>query len=419
MAIMNCLKKDIVIQEYDCPVCNNNNFETFYKEETHGITLDCCRYCGFVFHANWLDEESFYKFARFKHKSSVNSNYHGKELIKHTQLDLNTDGLISDGKRHLDIGCGIGHALSKFNTKAIGIELCNNHYKYAKHYYELDVRNTLAIKEENFDVITAFNSFPFIPNIDKYLQSLHTKLKDDGSLIISSFLYDSPNTTEFNNGLSLEIVNFFTKESLFNLLNLNGFEVVKFIDNTKDNILICKKSKEQCSKVERNYESSIKNFNNFINCCGLLERQNIEEVTKIFPNCFELFQVLMNQKSEKIFFSKERDDKLVVDNEDKNELVKDILEFEKRFPKKIQVVAFVAHFFMNVGNYEEAIKRLLICIKQTHSHDLFFNLAVCYNFLGVFDLAAVYFKKCIELNPKEIDSYIENIQSCYDMINEV
>lgn len=136
----------------------------------------------------------------------------------------------------LDIGCGGGktvHTLSKMNPygKVYGID-----------YSEKAVENSIKMNKENvnsgkvlikkasvssmpfsnhfFDIITAFQTHYFWPNLESDVKEIFRVLKPNGSVVIVAELYK----------INYHMIKFKTKEDIEKLLKKTGYNNVEFYE---------------------------------------------------------------------------------------------------------------------------------------------------------------------------------------------
>lgn len=100
------------------------------------------------------------------------------------------------GKRVLDIACGVGYGsrmlIDGGATNVVGCDVLRDNVEYAANTYGCDGLKFIVkdarqpIDEGEFDVIVCFETIEHVDNYKAVLLNLHTLLKMDGKLIISS-----------------------------------------------------------------------------------------------------------------------------------------------------------------------------------------------------------------------------------------
>jgi len=237
-----------------CEICESNEKKIIYKQKFYLIdnkkfsyNVCHCKVCGFIFAVHPYSSiklEDYYKDnlsysyqynkgnipedAQKLHKASfyMINNYFKKN---HKQYKSKI--------RILDIGCGNGYLLSLFKKNkykyCYGIEPSKSCSVFAKKKYKIEiVPNTLSefIIKDKYDLIIFASVFEHINNLNKNILKVRKLLNDRGIIFISV-----PDTSKFGQILkepflefSLEHINYFTKNSLNNLLSKHCFRNIVF-----------------------------------------------------------------------------------------------------------------------------------------------------------------------------------------------
>lgn len=148
----------------------------------------------------------------------------------------------------LDIGCGIGEIGSRVkenNNIVYGIDISENAIKKAIRKSivgkQCDIeKEGIPFKQIKFDTIVAAEIIEHIFDTDDFLQKIHSRLKKNGELILTTpniatlgrrlmlFFGKNPlievNTRKYTAGH----IRYFVKDSLFELLQSNGFMITLF-----------------------------------------------------------------------------------------------------------------------------------------------------------------------------------------------
>lgn len=135
----------------------------------------------------------------------------------------------------LDVGCGYGFLLDEAKRKGwnvYGIDISEEACKYAKEALKLNVLNCDLIntKFENnfFDVICLIGVIEHLLDPVSYLKEINRISKDDGLVLITTLNIEGVvkrlNLFEYK---PPEHIFYFSKKSISNLLNKNGFLVEK------------------------------------------------------------------------------------------------------------------------------------------------------------------------------------------------
>lgn len=146
-------------------------------------------------------------------------------------------------KTTLDIGCGAGifvDCLKSLGYNAYGLELSDWGYKTAqwlglpviqKDYININKSDHLPI----FDIISMYDILEHSTNIENGLKKLLALLSNDGYLIVNvpnfASLMSKSVGKQWNKLIPPDHTLYFTKKTLSNLLEANGFEVISINTN--------------------------------------------------------------------------------------------------------------------------------------------------------------------------------------------
>ncbi len=122
---------------------------------------------------------------------------------KHGYLNGAIDYRSLEGKRILEIGCGLGNELVKLaNSGAIvtGIDISDFAVEMSRK--NVEIRNLKAqvyrtdgeymeYEDESFDVVFAISSIPYTPNPEKMIQEIHRVLKKEHEAYLVLYNSDS------------------------------------------------------------------------------------------------------------------------------------------------------------------------------------------------------------------------------------
>lgn len=148
--------------------------------------------------------------------------------------------LFKESGRLVDVGCSYGifvKAAQDEGFDASGIEPAKNAAAYAKQKFHVNVfQGTLdeaKVKENTYDIVTLYDVLEHIPNLKPFLKEIRRVLKPGGFLVVQS-----PNVESYafqilkTNWNWLLVPNHlwhFSKKSLSNVLEENGFTIKKVI----------------------------------------------------------------------------------------------------------------------------------------------------------------------------------------------
>ena len=155
-----------------------------YFKSLDYICLYQCVDTGYKFYYPFdiVGEEPFYK------KLELNNWYYQKWKWEYEETNL----LIKEGQRVMEVGCGRGYFLSQLNkrgVKTLGLELNKEAIDYAKQS-GIVVLNKLIEefsneKPEKFDVVCAFQLLEHVWDVDSFLTHCIKLLKPNGLLIFA------------------------------------------------------------------------------------------------------------------------------------------------------------------------------------------------------------------------------------------
>jgi 2-polyprenyl-3-methyl-5-hydroxy-6-metoxy-1,4-benzoquinol methylase len=265
-----------------CPLCSSEKTEQTFKKLKSSITSDSemidgevsnviCTSCGFVFNETGArhNVSTFYSnsYKLMELSSEAEFKFYSKyDSIPYSdwRLHVLTNNIpLKNRGSILDIGCGKGNFLLQFsknfsNWSLYGIEASKNALMFAKeklpnvHLHEgLFEKN---VYDKKFDLIVTLGVVEHLEDPNSFLARAISCLKEDGVIFL-----DVPNFKLNPADLFVyDHLNHFTRETLTNLLNNNGLEIVKIIE-TPDRLplfAICKKSQKK--KILANNYSYLK-----------------------------------------------------------------------------------------------------------------------------------------------------------------
>jgi SAM-dependent methyltransferase len=114
---------------------------------------------------------------------------------------------LSDKHRLLDAGCGSGlftHLATRTGAEVVGVDAAQGLLELARlrnpqiSFLQEDLE-TLPFKENNFDVVTGFNSFQYAGSFENALREAKRVLKPGGRLVLG--IWDKPHMSDGTNVL--------------------------------------------------------------------------------------------------------------------------------------------------------------------------------------------------------------------------
>lgn len=229
------------LEEICCPVCDSRLTSTYGLK--HGFTLKTCLECEMVYVSPRPNQGALLKFYR----DSKASSYFQEFIIKPTEqyrvenivkprLDYLSQKILVKGS-WLDIGCSAGTLLSegkKLGWDVHGIEFESSAGRLAKDkgivVYDEPIE-TLGL-DNKFDLITMFEVLEHVGSPIDVLRACLRANKNNGALVITV-----PNIggvefevlgVEHSNICPPGHLNYFSPNTLCNLLTRVGYEVVEF-----------------------------------------------------------------------------------------------------------------------------------------------------------------------------------------------
>lgn len=236
-----------------CEICGSKHSDVIHKQKfvlennyLFNYNVVACRRCGFIFASNLPSPKKLEKFYKenvkyaYQHNHSNLPDYAKKLHLDSFQmvdsyLKLNFHKFNKSAIRILDIGCATGYLLDIFKKNRykslLGIDPSPECSVAAKKLYNIKVL-PLTLSEyktkEKYDFIILGSVLEHLNELDKNISKTAALLKEDGILFISI-----PDGDNFGRILrepflefSLEHINYFTRESLTNLLGKYGLENV-------------------------------------------------------------------------------------------------------------------------------------------------------------------------------------------------
>lgn len=157
----------------------------------------------------------------------------------------------------LDIGCGGGANVKRLlnkapNGKVTGIDYSEVSVEKSKKVNKAEIENDrceiihgnaaeLPFKDETFDVVTAFETIYFWPDIDRSFKQVHRVLKSGGTFMICNEV-NGENQKDEKWTTIVDGMKIYTAEQIEEFLKQAGFTD---IETDKDKSLLCAVCKKQ------------------------------------------------------------------------------------------------------------------------------------------------------------------------------
>ena len=159
---------------------------------------------------------------------------------------------IKEGSEILDVGCGGGKAIKLLssltvNGKVFGIDYSNEMVQLSKELNNDSIKNgrveilhgtvsSLPFEDKIFDLVTAFETYYFWPDLINDLKEIKRVLKPGGTLIMVNESYRHKKFEERNSYIAkLLDMRYDTLEEFYGFLSEGGYTSIKVIDIPEKN----------------------------------------------------------------------------------------------------------------------------------------------------------------------------------------
>ena len=149
-------------------------------------------------------------------------------------------GEMKEGLDILDVACGTGvmeQFLLKYNPKSIvAVDIAENMIKKAKEKYsderiEFICDDVHNIKDRKFDYIIIYNAFPHFLNPDKFIDHVHSLLRENGKFLICHDMGRDKLNDHHDNKKKVSDISLGLKETAeVGWMLVNSFFVDKMVD---------------------------------------------------------------------------------------------------------------------------------------------------------------------------------------------
>lgn len=226
-------------QNIHCEVCGNRDTQKFsLKFDRPDFKVAECSDCGFVFIPQFYREQIPYE--NYRDEEVLQSVRNGNNYIKIRRHKLRLKLIkkyVKPGNLY-DVGVGWGHFL--YTAKLMGYDASGVEMSELMHHYSTtdlclpvvhDNFFNLSLTESNWDVVTMWDVLEHIQEPGKAVEKVHKMLKPGGYFVFQVPQIDSKVAKRQKQQwsmMSIEHINYFSKNSVKTLLKAKGFEVVKF-----------------------------------------------------------------------------------------------------------------------------------------------------------------------------------------------
>ncbi|MCM8796936.1 MAG: class I SAM-dependent methyltransferase [Candidatus Omnitrophica bacterium] len=250
-----------------------------------------CSNCGFVYADNIPSQDDFNNYYtvmskyEFDYKNGVVSNSYIEHFTKIVNFLI--PHITDFNAKILDIGCSTGALLSIFKlngySNLLGIDPSPSCVRATKELYNIEasVNNIFNFNtNEKFDLIILSAVLEHLVDFNNSMQKIRSLLKDRGLLFIEVpdaerfVLYISMPFQQF----SIEHINYFSQNSIRNLLSKFSFEIIELQKNENrinqsidpDIFILSRKSNENNFIIKRDDICELK-IRNYISQCAELD----------------------------------------------------------------------------------------------------------------------------------------------------
>ncbi|MCP3932290.1 MAG: class I SAM-dependent methyltransferase [Bacteroidetes bacterium] len=220
----------------NCVVCENDQFAIWCQDGVFNVLE--CNNCGLVFVNPCLNNEGLDLVYSGHHSNRISNPDECKKREPMYILDRNfLEGNIDHGNI-LDVGCGGGFFLEKFNPekwKRVGLEIDPDTRPYAEKHFGINVEigtsEKMPFENESYDVVSFRGSFEHLVNPDLTMKEVARVTRKGGYLYFSA----TPNVNSFcarlyrqkwNQFDAKEHIFMFSVETLEKLVEPFGFKAV-------------------------------------------------------------------------------------------------------------------------------------------------------------------------------------------------
>lgn len=227
-----------------CPFCKNSTAKTIYK--TKKYSLVSCANCSLAYLTPMPTSgqiKKIYQQDYFKNDKDLTGGYSDyqsmeKVLEKESRRRIKFIKTFTNKNKLLDLGCGLGTFLEvarKADFNVSGNDISSYAQEEVKDgskipFYPGEVSKA-NLPKESFDIITAWDVFEHIPQVNQTAKTVYKSLKPGGYLFLST-----PNIKSWDSRLLKkywygykkipEHLVFFSPASIKKILEKNGFNLI-------------------------------------------------------------------------------------------------------------------------------------------------------------------------------------------------
>ncbi len=235
-----------------CNTCGSKNYKYLFENSIKSTArmekipnkVLICKNCGHVFldyfFLDQKDLENYYQTNNPFEKVEQLDPAHQK--VRSEQLNFVLENIKNVNKefKFLDIGCGSGYYLYLLKQKGFyceGVERSNMMCEMINKHYKIKCTNTSfeELKVENkFDVVSIITVLEHLYNPKRCVEKISNLIKENGHLFIEIPDTEFPRHDILPDYLAFEHIHHWTKNSISNLLQLSGFEIIHYEQKRND-----------------------------------------------------------------------------------------------------------------------------------------------------------------------------------------
>lgn len=232
-------------EEIVCPVCSNKEMEVIGEKDRYGLFFktNICTNCGMVCTNPRMNQAAYNDFYNTEYRKlyvgeeKATGSFFDKQVKKGANIYnfLDEKNLLKEELFVLEVGTGAGGIIQYFKDKGHrvkGLDLGAEYVEYGKNTHGLDLEvATLAnlSLDEKPDVIIYSHILEHILDVNEEIELIRKWSKPDTLIYI-----EVPGIKEVHLNYEMNILKYFqnahtfhfTLESLTNLMNKNGFELI-------------------------------------------------------------------------------------------------------------------------------------------------------------------------------------------------
>ncbi|MCB0422837.1 MAG: class I SAM-dependent methyltransferase, partial [Bdellovibrionales bacterium] len=294
----------------NCPVCDGAPSSPLYQQHFSsisenndlltGYSVTTCSECGMAYADHIPHKEVFDRYYcenskyEYSHNNgvSINHDHVFKQIAEFIESQISDKNL-----KILDIGCSTGQLLNQLKKRGFsnlhGVDPSPNCAKFAQENFGLNVNqgsfaSLSRVNDQKYDLLILMGVIEHIVDFSEVFSVFQNLLLNGGKVLVGA-----PNAGQFQQFMnapfqqfSVEHINFFTDESLQNLMNHNGFESQKSLETafeyskgTKEPVLLGLYRKGSIQPITREQKSR-KSIAEYVDICQRIEDEISQKISE-------------------------------------------------------------------------------------------------------------------------------------------